>query len=333
MVRLSVIIPGYNTPEAWWKRCVDSVLKAIGPEDEIVLVDDGSREGLRVAEFESLKGLDGRIRIITKANGGLSSARNAALEVVSGRYVAFVDSDDVVLPEVYSKSIAAMERFGSDVAIFGVRTEWVREGLSKDDVPALQSYPILLPADIKRLSDACLMNYAWNKVYRTDFLRTHQLRFDPEGMPCEDIIFNLHCVMSGARWCSVDSVGYVYYRVTGGRTILTSYKPTNHRGLALGADAWRRYCETLSADDATPFLSRTRISERQLLSLEWKNIWMPGTPYSIVGRWRWLKEHPSMGGVKAFLRMGVYMFLRRHFYIRPIRRWHIRRLYPHVVSV
>ena len=296
-------------------------------------MDDGSREGLRVAEFGSLKGLDGRIRIITKANGGLSSARNAALEIVSGQYVAFVDSDDVVLPEIYSKSIAAMERFGSDVAIFGVRTEWVKEGLSKDDVPALQSYPVLLPADIKRLSDACLMNYACNKVYRTDFLRMHQLRFDPEGMPCEDIIFNLHCVMSGARWCSVDSVGYVYYRVTGGRTILTSYKPTNHRGLASGADAWRRYCETLPADDATPFLGRTRISEGQLLSLEWKNIWMPGTPYSIAGRWRWLKEHPSMGGVKAFLRMGVYMFLRRHFYLRPIRRWHIRRLYPHVVSV
>ena len=308
-VRLSVIIPGYNTTEAWWKRCVDSVLKAIGPEDEIVLVDDGSREGLRIAEFESLKGLDGRIRIITKANGGLSSARNAALEIVSGRYVAFVDSDDVVLPEVYSKSIAAMERFGSDVAIFGVRTEWVEEGLYKDDIPELQRYPILLPVDIKRLSNACLMNYACNKVYRMDFLRRHQLRFDPEGMPCEDIIFNLQCVMSGARWCTVDYLGYVYYRT--GMTLLSKYKPSNFTGLHHGSETWKKY------KDMTPGARevlgrRGEVTEADIAAAEKRNRLKPGSPY-------WFSP--------------IYNFFRGLLYVRSVRRWNIRRMFPQAKEV
>ena len=306
-VRLSVIIPGYNTPEAWWKRCVDSVLKAIGPEDEIVLVDDGSREGLKVSEFESLKGLDDRIRIMTKANGGLSSARNAALDVVSGQYVAFVDSDDVVSPEVYSKSIAAMESFGSDVAIFGVRTEWVEERLYKDDIPQLCDYQSLSPVDVKQLSDDCLMNYAWNKVYRTGFLQMHQLRFDPEGMPCEDIIFNLQCVMAGARWCTVDCLGYVYYRTA--MTLLSKYRPGNFAGLHHGSETWKKYKDmTPGAREVLGW--RGEATEASIIAAERRNRLRPGSPC-------WWLAVP-------------YNLLRTILYCRPLRRRHLKKMWPQI---
>ena len=328
-VRLSVIIPGYNTPEAWWKRCVDSVLKAIGPEDEIVLVDDGSREGLKVSEFEGLKGLNDLIRIIAKANGGLSSARNAALEIAQGKYVTFVDSDDEIREETFSRCLASLEILKCDVCLYGVEVRWVNEGLVKRDIPDARVYGRILPDDVQDLSKRCLLNYACNKVYRRSFLDKHNLRFDVDGMPCEDIIFNLDCIVAGATWCSVDYVGYVYYRVSGGRTILSSYKPSNVKGLANGAAAWARYCETLSPEEAKLFADRCVLSEQQLQQMEWKNIWMPNTPYSMVARWKWLQQH-RLGGVKLFLKTAIFTFLRRHFYILPIRRWHIRKMYPHV---
>lgn len=328
--RLSVIIPGYNTPEAWWTRCVDSVLKAVGPTDEVILVDDGGTRG--VEGLERLERLDDRVRVIHKKNGGLGDARNAGMAVAQGEYVTFVDSDDEILPETYEKCLRQIEATVSDIAIYGVKTVWTKEGLCKRDVPDSRDYGRLKPEDVQDLSRRCLLNYAWNKVYRKAFLDQNQLQFDVDGMPCEDIIFNLDCICKGARWCSVDYVGYVYYRVSGGRTILTSYKPTNNRGLLLGAEAWRRYCDTLMQTEATPFLPRATLGEKGLLALEWKNIWMPGTPYSLLGRWQWLRMHSELGGVGKYVKTLLFVFFRRHFYVRSLRRWNIRRLYPYAVN-
>ena len=94
MVKLSVIIPGYNTPEAWWRRCVDSVKRPLGPDDEIILVDDGSSDGAKFLDTLGCK-------VIHKQNGGLASARNAGMAVAQGEFVTFVDSDDEVMPGTF----------------------------------------------------------------------------------------------------------------------------------------------------------------------------------------------------------------------------------------
>lgn len=337
-IRLSVVVPGYNTSEAWWKRCVDSVLRAIGPNDEIILVDDGSRDGLKVSEFVSLKGLDSRIRIVTKQNGGLSDARNAALRIARGEYVTFVDSDDEVLPEVYEATINRMAVTGSDVGIFEVKTIWPDDGLAKNDVFSRCGVEIsgsaLTVKQVCDLSRGCLMNYAWNKVYRWKFLDENSLLFDVDGMPCEDIIFNLECVMARARWCTVPILGYVYYRTRG--TLLSRYKRTGYAGICRGVEAWRRFRatngENLGRDLQLWLNARCELTDDELAMMEWKNIWMPGSPYSLVGKWRWLKKHQALGGVAFFLNMAIIVFLRRHFYCRPVRRWNVRRLYPSAVE-
>lgn len=89
---LSVIIPVYKV-EKYLARCIDSVISQTFTDFELILVDDGSPDKSPEICDEYVK-KDSRIRVIHKKNGGLSSARNAGLEVCKGEYIFFIDSDD-----------------------------------------------------------------------------------------------------------------------------------------------------------------------------------------------------------------------------------------------
>ena len=105
---LSIIVPVYNVA-AYLPRCVDSILAQSYKNLEIFLVDDGSADDSgRICDAYAEK--DHRIRVIHKENGGLSSARNAALAVASGAYIGFVDSDDWIEPEMYGQMLTLMEK-------------------------------------------------------------------------------------------------------------------------------------------------------------------------------------------------------------------------------
>lgn len=341
--RLTVIIPGYNTCQGWWQRCVKSVRNACGPQDEIICVDDGSK--VPVQEDWVGVDVDDRIRLIRKENGGLSSARNMGLELARGRYVTFVDSDDEVMPNTYNMTIEKMKDTDSSVGIFGVKTIWVKEGLAKIDLPDNYDYGMLWPRDIVELSKRCLFNYACNKVYDIGKLiaPNHEwnFRFDLAGMPNEDVMFNLECVMASGRWCSVKYCGYTYYRQ--GMTLLSSYKPTNCQGYINCTKVWKRYFEfaTSHADGTLPenvcewIRNRTKVSDGILHEIEWRNIWMPGSPYSFFERWQWLRmvaKYAMPYAIFKYVGMTAHAFLRYHFYIRPIRRWNIWRMYPQAVE-
>ena len=95
--RFSVIVPCYNV-EAYVDECIQSILAQTFNDYEVIMVDDGSTDRTHIkCEEWCIK--DSRIKLITKTNGGLSSARNAGLEVASGEYIVFVDSDDTIKNE------------------------------------------------------------------------------------------------------------------------------------------------------------------------------------------------------------------------------------------
>ena len=96
MMRFSVIIPAYNAQDVL-EPCVASVLSQEGVEVEIVVVDDGSRDDT-LAVAERLAAQDCRVRVVSKPNGGVSSSRNAGLDVATGEAVLFVDADDALVP-------------------------------------------------------------------------------------------------------------------------------------------------------------------------------------------------------------------------------------------
>lgn len=98
--RLSIIIPVYNN-ENYLRSSLQSVLAQTYPDFEVLVVDDGSTDGSR-AICQEFAQKDKRLRIIHKENGGVSSARNRGIEEAVGQYIAFVDGDDCIDPEMYT---------------------------------------------------------------------------------------------------------------------------------------------------------------------------------------------------------------------------------------
>lgn len=114
---ISIVVPVYKV-EKYLPRCVASLQAQDYPKLEILLVDDGSPDGSG-AMCDAFAAADSRIRVIHKSNGGLGSARNAGIEAARGEYLAFVDSDDWVDGDAYSKLFALITRYNVQMAIAG----------------------------------------------------------------------------------------------------------------------------------------------------------------------------------------------------------------------
>lgn len=116
---ISVIVPVYKV-EAYLKECIDSIRNQTYRNLEIILVDDGSPD--KSGEMcDALAKEDPRIRVIHKENGGLSSARNAGLDVANGEYVSFVDSDDWISLDMYQRLMDLMQQHHAQIAAGGMQ--------------------------------------------------------------------------------------------------------------------------------------------------------------------------------------------------------------------
>ncbi len=110
---ISVIVPCYNV-KPYLRRCIDSIARQDRVNLEVIMVDDGSTDG--TGELcDAIAATDSRIRVIHKANGGLSDARNAGLDAAAGPIVTFVDSDDFLPPHAIATMLTLMLATGADV--------------------------------------------------------------------------------------------------------------------------------------------------------------------------------------------------------------------------
>ena len=112
--KITIIVPVYNV-EKYLRRCLDSIIKQSYKNLEIILVDDGSTDN-SLAICNEYKAKDNRIIIIHKENGGLSSARNAGLDIATGEYIGFVDSDDEILENMYETLYKNIKETNCDIA-------------------------------------------------------------------------------------------------------------------------------------------------------------------------------------------------------------------------
>lgn len=112
---VSIIVPVYNS-EKTIDRCVQSIIEQTYQDLQIILVDDGSTDSSQ-DKCKAWTKKDKRVIVITKQNGGVSSARNAGLEQVQGEYVGFVDSDDVIMSTYIEKLLSMIKEGNADMAI------------------------------------------------------------------------------------------------------------------------------------------------------------------------------------------------------------------------
>ncbi len=119
---ISVIVPVYNV-EAYLPKCLDSIVGQTYKDLEILLIDDGSTDrGGEICDRYAQK--DPRIRVFHTENHGLAAARNLGLDHAAGSYIAFVDSDDWIEPDMYETLFARAEKTGADVAACGCFLEY-----------------------------------------------------------------------------------------------------------------------------------------------------------------------------------------------------------------
>ena len=114
---VSVLVPVYNV-EKYLPRCLESILQQTLSDIEVICVNDGSTDQ-SAQILENYAEIDKRIIVITKENGGLPSARNAALNKACGKYIGFVDSDDYIQPDMFEKLVNTAEKKSSDIVICG----------------------------------------------------------------------------------------------------------------------------------------------------------------------------------------------------------------------
>lgn len=116
---VSVIVPIYNT-EKYLKKCIDSILSQTYDKLEVILVNDGSTDD-SLSICKEYQSFDSRIIIVSKENGGLSSARNAGLDICRGDYVTFVDSDDYLEKDAIELLVKAGNQYHADIVVMRLK--------------------------------------------------------------------------------------------------------------------------------------------------------------------------------------------------------------------
>ena len=177
---ISIIVPVYNA-ERTLHRCVTSLVEQIYPNIEILLVNDGSKD----ASLEMCRGYerqDSRIRVIDKPNGGVSSARNAGLDVARGEYIMFCDSDDWVSPlwcEHMVRNHIPQNLTVCEIAWGGPDAEAKDQQLSEETIVERNRF----------LQFSFVMCPPWNKLFERTAIQKSDLRFSGDLRLGEDLIF------------------------------------------------------------------------------------------------------------------------------------------------
>lgn len=208
---ISVIVPVYNV-EHYLHQCIDSIIHQTFRDLEIILVNDGSTDGsAQICDEFAEK--DHRIEVIHQQNAGVSSARNAGLEIAHGKYVGFVDADDTIEKDFFDTLFLAAEinqcdlvfsKLAADENYLVNNTKYTRNEIAD------KILPVYLGKDI--------FNSIWNKLYLNELVKRHNVIFPLDKKLGEDAAFNLEFLEFCDALYYLDYVGYHYREVLGSAT-------------------------------------------------------------------------------------------------------------------
>ena len=196
--KVSIVVPVYNA-QKWLGYCLNSLLAQTWTEFEVILVNDGSTDdSLEICR--NYAELDSRFRVLDVPNGGVSRARNLGVSQATGRYLVFVDSDDVVTPDMLEVMLDCARRTGMELVagdmslVDFARPEaprgllcarWAGEGERVYDKEAFARNRMRLIFNTSLLEGPCA------KLYSLDLWRKLDLQFPPELSLGEDFVTNM----------------------------------------------------------------------------------------------------------------------------------------------
>ena len=214
MPTISVIVPVYKVEE-YLHKCVDSILSQTFRDFELFLVDDGSPDNCgKICDEYAQK--DDRIIVIHKENGGLSDARNAALDRMSGKYVTFIDSDDYVAPEHLDSLYTALTSTDSDMSVSNITTVTEYEENDSFYKPVEE----LTVLSGKEVFNTIYRPNAWAKLYKSSIFES--IRY-PVNRLYEDV-FVYHDVLSKVNRLVLTGKNTYFYLIRNGSIIHQEYR-------------------------------------------------------------------------------------------------------------
>lgn len=215
MQKVTVAIALCNN-ENYIERCMQSVLNQTYDNTEIIIVDDGSND-CSLEKCEKYTILH-NVTVIAKENGGLSSARQTALEKATGDYICFIDADDYI-KKTYIENLAE-KIIAENADICVCSTEFVDE--SNNIIPiGVMVYKTSnavcnlknanLSEQFNTVNSRFLLSDSWNKMYKTEFLKKSEVRFElPKGFNGTDLVFNHKLYLHRPIYCSIGSAEYIH---------------------------------------------------------------------------------------------------------------------------
>lgn len=269
---VSVILPCYNVA-AYLPKAVECLMNQTYHQVEIILVDDGSDDGLTNMLCDKFDKNFDNVTTLHKKNGGLSSARNYGLVHAHGEFIVFYDPDDRMEPDMIERAVTVAKKWSADLVIWGYYMEIQKNGCCSKQIPyTLKKDEVYLDhneivKNLIRLTDQSLFYNAWNKLYRHNIIRQNGLQY--RAMPsAEDVEFNLQYIRFSTRMVCLANCLYHYVRERMGN-LSTSYRPNwfelRKNEHALFVDAYSNL--GIDSYESKEFLAR-HFSERVLGCIE-----------------------------------------------------------------
>jgi glycosyltransferase involved in cell wall biosynthesis len=212
---ISIVMPVYNS-KRFLAMAIESVLRQKSRSYELILVDDGSKDGSG-AICDEFADKSQRITVVHKENGGICDARNCGLKLVRGKYVYFMDNDDVLSDDFFETVEPYLQQNHYDMIMFGTRlTDIVGGEVQSQRVRALPAFEAQSNEEFKKhipsILDKGMHLCVWDKIYRAEFLKQHQASFNRTFTHGgEDLSFNLMLFPFVNSILNLDKTFYNYY--------------------------------------------------------------------------------------------------------------------------
>jgi len=223
MPKVSIIVPVYNT-EKYIEKCLGSIVNQTYKNIEVIVVNDGSTDNSEKIIKDYVERYPDKIKYFTKANGGLSDARNFGVNHATGDYIAFVDSDDYLNQDLLSCLEEYMKDNNEVIKYKMIKVDKDGKEIEKVTGPVFESKTGEVAFDILRIDDV-LMVSACLYLFNTKFYRENNFEFT-KNTYYEDFGLIPLIILKADRIVSTDIYGYYYVQSENSITREESYEKT-----------------------------------------------------------------------------------------------------------